>query len=92
MNIQLAAHILYNIGNPFGVLDAQNGEHRMAQVASHETAPDTETPRWAKPTAIIVPCDLGDEDKRVMVYDVWHGAAIVGSGGHKVGLPENCSR
>lgn len=52
--------------NAFSMLDAQTIEGRLAQVASHETAP-------APIMVDIIETDLGDDDSHKWVYDVLLG-------------------
>lgn len=71
------AHSLFDMfANPFAHLSAENGEHRMAHVQPSELACPASEP---SPLAFIVREDVGDADKRVEVFDVWHGNRILHS-------------
>ena len=74
--------------NPFAQIDAQNAMHRLAHVASNE-AIVTMTPPVRNVS--IVPDDIGDEDCRKVVYDVWEGDALLRTFQHVEDARQWCS-
>lgn len=60
--------------NPFAMLSAESGEHRLATVTHDELAHDM------RPTCSIVGTEdtmLRDDDRRYYDYDVWSGGKVV---------------
>lgn len=68
-----ASHML--VVNPFALLSAECGEHRLATIAPNEYVPEP-TPKLCQ----IVPYDIGDEDRRDIIYDVWANNQYIGGG------------
>jgi hypothetical protein len=62
--------------NPFAMLSAESGEHRLATVTHDELAHDM------RPVCSILPDDITyrEDDRNVRVWDVWDGQTIASHG------------
>jgi hypothetical protein len=62
--------------NPFSLLSAESGEHRLATVTHDELTHDM------RPVCSILPDDITyrEDDRNVRVWDVWDGQTIASHG------------
>lgn len=75
----LFANLFQDFANIFSKLDAQSPESSLAKVSMEEQAPvafNVPVQRLAH----ISPEDMGDDDRRLIVYNVWSDNEIVADG------------